>query len=77
MEMMEIPIVQARPSSAAMDATCADVVITEQHPAPRWPVLPLMPLIRLPWNLEPVSSTALSMPKERHTLLMMAVILGE
>ena len=76
---MEILTVQARPSSAVMDATHADVVIMEQRRAPRWPVLPL---IILPWklltrNLEPVSSTALSMPKERHTLLMMAVILGE
>ena len=74
MGMMAIPTVPERASSLATAATRADAAIPEQHPAPRWPVLPLR---MLPRNLEPASSTALSMPKERRTLLMMAVILGE
>lgn len=72
MAMMAIPTVPERASSLATAATRADAAIPEQHPAPRWPVLPLR---MLPRNLEPASSTALSMPKERRTLLMMAVIL--
>jgi hypothetical protein len=79
MEIMAISTVPVKPSFLAMGATPAVVVKTERHPAPRWPVLPL---IRLPWKLmiwspPPVSSTASNMLRERRTPPMMGAILGE